>query len=105
MGRSFICSNCVNAVTAEPLEELCSDVEPVNAVFLERRINACGRCKVVARAGWKKFRECEELLCGKRFPIKINGKFYQCYVRLAILYGNKTWCLKESEMAVLRRTK
>ena len=29
---------------------------------------------------------------------------YQSCVRLAMLYGSETWCLKENEMAVLRRT-
>ena len=26
------------------------------------------------------------------------------YVRLTILYGSKAWCLKESEMGIMRRT-
>ena len=56
------------------------------------------------RAGWKKFRKCEELLRGRRFPLKIKGKIYRCCVKPAILYGSETWCLKESEMAILRRT-
>ena len=29
---------------------------------------------------------------------------YRSYVRSAMLYGSETWCLRESEMAVLRRT-
>ena len=30
---------------------------------------------------------------------------YQNCVRLAMLYGSEKWCLRENEMAVLRRTK
>ena len=28
----------------------------------------------------------------------------QSYVRLAMLYGKETWCLRESDMTILRRT-
>ena len=34
----------------------------------------------------------------------MKGKVYRCCVRLAILYGSETWCLKENEKAILRRT-
>ena len=107
LGKSFICSNCINTVTAEQTEELCSDLETVDAFsYFGDRINASGECEVAVtarvRAGWKKFRECEEILRGRRFPLKIKGKVYRCCIRPAILYGSKTWCLKESEMAILR---
>ena len=51
LGRSFICSNCVNAVTAEPTEELCSDIETVNAFsYLGDRIIASGGCEAAVTA-------------------------------------------------------
>ena len=50
------------------------------------------------------FRECDELLCGRRFPLRLKGAVYKSYVRPAILYGSEAWCLKESEMRILRRT-
>ena len=34
----------------------------------------------------------------------MKGIVYQSCVRLAMLYGSETWCLRENEMAVLRRT-
>ena len=34
----------------------------------------------------------------------MKGKVYRCRVRSAILYGSETWCLKENEKAILRRT-
>ena len=34
----------------------------------------------------------------------MKGKVYRCCVRSAILYGSETWCLKENEKAILRRT-
>ena len=56
------------------------------------------------RIGWVKFREWGELLLGNRFPLKMKSKVYRCCVRSAILYGSETWCLKENEKAILRRT-
>ena len=34
----------------------------------------------------------------------MKGMVYRSYVRLAMLYGSETWCLRENEMSVLRRT-
>ena len=43
-------------------------------------------------------------MLGNKFPLKMKGKVYHCCAGLAILYGNETWCLKENEKAILRRT-
>ena len=76
--------------------------------YLGDRLNASGGCEAAVtarvRIGWVKFRECGELLLGNRFPLKMKGKIYRCGVRSAILYGSETWCLKENEKAILRRT-
>ena len=69
-------------------------------------MNAGGGCEadVTARAriGWVKFRECGELLNSKRFSLKLKGMVYRSCVRLAMLSGSETWCLRENEMAILR---
>ena len=44
------------------------------------------------------------ILLGNRFPLKMKGKVCRCCVRSAILYGSETWCLKENEKAIFRRT-
>ena len=54
------------------------------------------------RVSWVRFRECEELLLGNRFPLRMKSKVCPC-VRSAILYGSEAWCLKENEKAILRR--
>ena len=46
--------------------------------------------------------ECCELLYGRRFPLRLKGAVYESYVRSAILYESKAWCLKESEMGISR---
>ena len=72
------------------------------------KVNAGGGCEaavtVGTRCGWVKFGECGELLYGWRIPLRLKGAVYRCYVRQAILYGSEAWCLKESEMGILRRT-
>ena len=68
-------------------------------------MSAGGVCEaavtVRTRCGWVKPRECGELQHGMRFPLKLKGAVYKSYIRLTILYGSETWCLKESEMAIL----
>ena len=93
----------------EPMEKLWNEVETVSGFcYLGDRMGASGGCEaaVTARAkiGWAKFRECRELLYGKRFSLKMKGRVNRSCVRSAILYGSETWCLRESEMAILRRT-
>ena len=51
-----------------------------------------------------KFRECGELLLGRRFSLKMKGMVYHSCVRSAMLHGSETWCLRENEMVILRRT-
>ena len=51
-----------------------------------------------------KFRECGELLYGRKFSLKMKGRIYQSCVRLPMLYGSEKWHLRENEMPILRRT-
>ena len=37
------------------------------------------------------FRECGELIFGRRFPFRQKGAVYESYVRPAILYGSNAW--------------
>ena len=92
------------------MEELCEEVQTVRGFcYLGDRVNAGGGCEAAvtarARTGWVKFRECGELLNSKRFSLKLKGMVYRSCVRSVMLYGSETWCLRENEMAILRRTK
>ena len=89
--------------------EECEEVEKVRGFcYMGDRVNAGGGCEApvtaIARIGWVKFRECGELQNSKRFSLKLKGMVYRSCVRLAMLYGSETWCLRENEMAILRRT-
>ena len=94
----------------EQEEKLCDEVETVNEfTYLGDRLSASGRCvsavTATTRCGWVKLRECVELLFGRRFPLKQKGAVHKSYVRPAMLYVSEAWCLKESEMGILRRLK
>ena len=53
------------------------------------------------RIGWAKFRECRDLLGGKKFPLKIKGSAYKSYARSAMLYGSETWSLGQNDIGIL----
>ena len=76
--------------------------------YLGDRVSAGGGCETAVtarmRCRWVKFRECSELLYGRRFPLRLKGAVYKSYVWPAILYGSEVWCLRESEMVILQRT-
>ena len=109
--RDFVCRRCtdVGDGTQEPEEVLCDEVETVKGFcYLGDRLNASGGCETAVtsrvRIGWMKFRKCEELLRGRRFSLRMKRMVDQNCVRSAMLYGGETWWLRESEMAILRRT-
>ena len=70
---------------------MCDEVETVKGFcYLGNRLNIGGGCETAVRLGWKKFRDCGEILFEKRFSLWMNGKVYKSYVRSAILYGSET---------------
>ena len=110
--RDFVCRRCIDVGngTEEPVEVLRDEVKTVKGFcYLGDRLNASGGCETAVtsrvRIGWIKFRQCGELLRGRRFSSRMKGMVYQSCVRSAMLYGNETWWLRESEMAILRRNK
>ena len=109
----FVCARSRKVVdgVVEPTEELCDEVQTVGGFcHLGDRLNAKGGCETAVTTGVRlgcgdvKFRECGELLHGKRFSLKMKGRVYRTCVRSAMLYGSETWCLRETEVATLRRT-
>ena len=109
--RHFVCRRCtdVGDDTEEPVEVLCDEVETVKGFcYLGDRLNASYgyETAVTSRVGirWMKFRECGELLHGRRFSLRMKEMVYCSCLKSAMLYGSETWCLRESEMGILRRT-
>ena len=60
---------------------MCDEVETVKGFcYGSDRLNASGGCEAAVtsrtRVRWKKFRECGEILFGKRFSLWMKGKIY-----------------------------
>ena len=61
-------------------EKLCDGVKTVSKfTYLGDRLNATGGCETAVtatlRIGWMKFRECSEILKGRRFSVKMKKRF------------------------------
>nr|GEY74399.1 hypothetical protein [Tanacetum cinerariifolium] len=59
------------------------------------------------RAGWMKWRAASGVLCDKRIPLKLKGKFYRAAIRPSMLYGSECWPITKAlafrvEVAKLR---
>ena len=68
---------------------MCNEVETIKGFcYLGNSLNASGECETAVtartRVGWKKFRECDEILFEKRFSLRVKGKIYKSYVRSAM---------------------
>ena len=84
----------------EPGEEIFFDqVDCMKSFcYLKVRLKASGRSEaavaVRTRIGRIKFRECGELLYGRKFSLKMKGRICQSCITSAMLYGSKTWCTR-----------
>ena len=77
--RNVTCRKCDGNIgeAVEQDETSCDEVETVSEfTYLGNRVSAGGGCGVSVaartRCGWVKFRECSELLYGRRFPLLLN---------------------------------
>ena len=107
--NGFVCELCVD--TKEGIVKSGVEIsffDQVNFVksycFLGDRLNASGGSEAAVtarmRIEWIKFRECGELLYGRKFLLKMKGRINQSCIRSAMLYGSETWCLRKNEMAI-----
>ncbi|KAK7258655.1 hypothetical protein RIF29_24237 [Crotalaria pallida] len=49
------------------------------------------------QAGWMKWRSASGVLCDKKVPLKLKGRFYRTAVRPVILYGTECWAAKGTQ--------
>ncbi|GKA37116.1 hypothetical protein Tco_0723681 [Tanacetum coccineum] len=49
------------------------------------------------RAGWVKWRAASGVLCDRRIPLKLKGKFYRVAIRPAMLYGSECWPITKAQ--------
>ncbi|KAG2588942.1 hypothetical protein PVAP13_5NG305343 [Panicum virgatum] len=52
-------------------------------------------------AGWLKWQQASGILCDKRVPQKLKGKFYRIAIRPAMLYGAECWPTKRRHVQQL----
>ena len=50
------------------------------------------------KAGWMKWRQASGVLCDKRVPQKLKGRFYRTAIRPAMLYGAECWPTKRQHV-------
>ncbi|PHU07698.1 Potassium transporter 1 [Capsicum chinense] len=56
-------------------------------------------------AGWMKWKLALGVLCDKKVPPKLKGKFYRVVVRPAMLYGAECWPVKNSHIQKMKVAK
>lgn len=48
------------------------------------------------KAGWLRWRAASGVMCDKKVPLKLKGKFYRAAIRPAMLYGSECWAVKKA---------
>ncbi|XP_070006676.1 uncharacterized protein [Nicotiana sylvestris] len=52
--------------------------------------------------GWMKWRLASGVLCDKRVPLTLKGKFYKAVVRPTMMYGAECWPVKKSHIQKMK---
>lgn len=69
--------------------------------YLGSVVNAAGsmeeEVKHRVQAGWNNWRAASGVLCDKRVPLRLKGKFHKTVVRTAMLYGTETASMRKAE--------
>lgn len=51
------------------------------------------------QVGWLKWKSASGILCDRRIPAKLKGKFYRTAIRPAMLYGTECWAIKKQHIS------
>ncbi|XP_026419698.1 uncharacterized protein LOC113315650 [Papaver somniferum] len=57
-----------------------------------------------SQSGWAKWRLVTGVLCDRKVPIKLKGKFYRTAIRPAMLYGAEYWATRSAHLMALHVT-
>ncbi|XP_026377905.1 uncharacterized protein LOC113272249 [Papaver somniferum] len=57
-----------------------------------------------SQLGWAKWRLATGILCDRKVPVKLKGKFYRTTFRPAMLYGAECWATRSSHLMALHAT-
>ena len=50
------------------------------------------------QARWQKWRDATGVLCDRKFPTRLKGKFYRVAIRPTMLYGSECWAVKKAQV-------
>ncbi|KAM2969624.1 hypothetical protein FF2_016698 [Malus domestica] len=71
--------------------------EEKQVIFKEKVITQCVWDRE-GEAGWMKWKSASGVLCDRRMPLKLKGKFYRTAIRPAMLYGTECWAVKHQHV-------
>jgi hypothetical protein len=54
--------------------------------------------------GWMRWREASGVLCDRKVPMRLKGKFYKTAIRPALMYGAECWAVKKKHEQQLHVT-
>jgi len=57
------------------------------------------------RAGWRKFIELSQVLCGRVLSLKLKGRLYKSCIRSVMSYGSVCWAMKKVDTRRMQATK
>ncbi|KAM2879134.1 hypothetical protein FF1_014667 [Malus domestica] len=66
--------------------------------ILQKNGELDGDLKHRIQAGWMKWKSASSVLCDRRRPLKLKGKFYRTAIRPAMLYGTECWAVKHQHV-------
>ena len=81
-------------------KNICDEVQTMMKItYLGNRVSVDGGCEAAVNVrtigGWATFRECGELLYGRRFPPRLKGTVCMSYARPAMLHRCEGLYLRE----------
>ena len=64
-----------------------------------------GEVERKVQVGWCKWREASGVLCDRRVPLRLKGKYYSTVVRPVMTYSSECWAVKKTHEQKLRVAK
>ena len=93
------------SIDGDDLESIWMDGEEIKRVnkfkYLGTMVDASGcmdeEVRYRVQSGWNNWRSASGVLCDRRVPLKLKGKFHRTVIRPAMLYGTETASMKKTE--------
>ena len=116
LATDYVCSKCVhngecdgdNIEHVGAVSERLPELERVeDFCYLGDSLDGAGGSELAVTRrvglGWKKFRDLESVLCGRRLTLAMKGRIYKACVRPVMTYASETWVVRAVEEGILMR--